>query len=83
MYAKFIFRGGAQTPVLVKFLQNTDFDQFVHKSKLIVREKWMQEPDLFIMKQFSQQEAPESIKLPNKRYAWVEHLRAKLLDRIS
>ena len=83
MFAKFIFRGGAQLPVLVKFVQNTDFDQFVHKVKLIVREKWMQESDLFIMKQLSLNEAPQSIKVQNQRYEWVEQLRSQIIDKIS
>ena len=83
MFAKFIFRGGAQVPVLVKFVENTDFDQFVHKIRLIVREKWMQEPDLFIMNQLSHNEAPQSIKVPNQRYEWVEQLRSQMIEKLS
>lgn len=35
-FVKFIFRQETQLPVLVKFVQGTDFDQFIQKVRLIV-----------------------------------------------
>ena len=43
----------------------------------------MQESDLFIMKQLSLNEAPQSIKVPNQRYEWVEQLRSQIIDKLS
>ena len=47
-FVKFIFRGGLN-PVLIKFPDNSDYEQFINKVKLIIRFNWLQEPNQFIM----------------------------------
>ena len=44
MFVKFVFRAGLN-PILIKFPDNSDYEQFINKVKLIIRFNWLQEPN--------------------------------------
>ena len=81
-FVKFNFRN-EQAPILVKFPDLGDYQQFIDKVKLIVSEKWHQEPSQFIIEQTSDIAASDAIKVANRQYDWLADLRLALIDKLS
>lgn len=53
------------------------------KVALIVKNKYHQEPNQFIMKQNTLRPVAEMLRMRNRRYSWVEPENLDLIDKLS
>lgn len=85
-FVKFVFHKFGSTDqesVIVRFPEEEDFTQFINKVKLIVKNKWQQEPSQFIMQQNTELQASEHIRNRHYPYPWVESHRRQLIQQLS
>lgn len=82
-FVQFCFRNPQQTSVGVVFCKQEDYDFFIKKIALIVKNKYHQEPSQFIMKQSSTRIATEAMRMRNRRYSWVEPENLNMIEKLT